>query len=235
MRSIQLLTVAALCLAGRLPAADTQDATGPFDPAADAASKKNPAGTWTFGFTTAEGTFQAHDLGSFDYETSSAKMSVNWSTKNPAHHGTSIEMANTKPKNGLLFPPGQLCFVSNMANKTGERPTLRWTAPGDGTVLLSGTMAGVGLSTHGMMGTRGPAGIFPSNMDGKWVAGKDVLFNASLNEGQTGNSAEFNVRRAVKRGEVIDLVCKSRKSDKVCALTVKMKIAYVPGGTPTGK
>lgn len=202
---------------------------GSFDPAADSLQKQNPAGTWTYGFTTAQGQFQPYDAGNFDTK-GNVPISIFWGAKAPDHRGTTIEMAKAAPRNGLLYPPGVLCFVSNMANKTGEMPTLRWTAPQNGTVAIKGTMAGVGLSTAGMMGIRGGAGIFPSLMDSQFVAGKEMLFGASLNNGRTGNAANFNIRRAVKKGDVIDLLVKSRKSDDVSALAVKMQIDYAVAG-----
>lgn len=197
------------------------DATpGLFDPVKDAVPDKNPSGTWTYGYTDNNGTFAP-----FDFFHGEGVIPIAWiSTDLNLGPQISISTRQFRDGEGLLFPPGQLCLTCCQVNMNPA--TLRWTAPRDGHVILRGTMTNVPYSSVGR--AVADPGVFPSVMDCQFVSGKDVLFAAKLNSQK--RRADFNVRRAVKAGEVIDLQCIARKEDSCVAL--RMTITYAPG---TGK
>ena len=196
------------------PSAVADATPGLFDPVKDAVPDKNPSGTWTYGYTDNKGTFTP-----FNFFGGKGVIPIEWiSTDLKLGPQISISKRQFRDGEGLLFPPGQLCLTCCQVNVNPS--TLRWTAPRNGNVILSGTLTNVPYSSVGR--AVADPGVFPSVIDCQFVSGKDVLFTAKLNPRKM--TADFNLRRAVKAGDVIDLQCAARKEDSCAAL--RMKITY---------
>ena len=202
-----------------------------FDPVADFSQENNPSGAWAYGYLDKDGEFHPYTFhGKFGGPQRTSFLQ--WSEKDPKHRGTDILVnQDFSPPNGPLYPRKELVLGANMANEAGDRPTLRWTAPKDGTVKITGTITGLKVSTQGMPGVRYPNQTFFSRGTAKIASGKDEVMTAPLNQKAgaktTGNTAPIACTREVKAGDTIDFLYESQSKD-VCGASLKIVVAFAP-------
>ncbi len=197
-----------------------------FDCVADFSEDRNPAGAWTYGYLDDDAFHAYTDHGKFGGASRSA--CLQWSEKDPKHRGTDILLnTDATPPNGPLYPTGELVLGVNMANAAGDSPVLRWTAPRDGVVRISGTVTGLKVSTRGMTGVRYPDQVFPSRGTVKVVSGKNEWLSIPLNPKAGGKAAPLARSGEVKAGDSVDFVFETDQKG-VCGACLKVVIAYEP-------
>ncbi|HOD84624.1 MAG: Cystatin domain protein [Planctomycetes bacterium ADurb.Bin126] len=222
---------------GKDAPADTKSS---FDCVADFSEENNPAGAWTYGYLDEGDVFHAYtDHGKFGGTSRTAY--VQWSEKDPKHRGTDI-LLNTDavPPNGPLYPTRELVLGVNMANAAGDSPVLRWTAPRDGVVRISGAVTGLKVSTRGMPGVRHPNEVFLTRGTVTIVSGKKEWLSIPLNQKAGAkvapNAAPIACSGEVKAGDSVDFVFETDQKD-VCGACLKVVVAYAEpaANTPARK